>query len=87
MRGHWLGKGAALIGAGVYVVAVATASSCRSNSNCIPMAAAPFGAGLGLAVGALIPRMTTIFRPRETHASFSPVFSRRAIGVRASLRW
>lgn len=87
VRGHWLGKGAALIGAGVYVAAVAAAPSCRSNPDCIPIAAAPFGAGLGLAAGALIPRMTTVFRAQETHASISPQFARGAFGVRASLRW
>jgi hypothetical protein len=53
----------------------------------MPIAAIPFGAGIGLAVGALIPRMTTVFRAQEEHASLSMVFSRDAIGLQASLRW
>ena len=86
MRGYSLGKGA-LIGAGVFAALAAAAPACRSNPNCTPIGAAPFGAGVGLAVAALIPRMTTVFRAREKRASFSPEFSRGAIGVRASLRW
>ena len=86
VRGYSLGKGA-LIGAGVFAVLFAAAPACRSNPHCIPIAAAPVGAGVGLVVGALIPRMTTVFRAPEKRASFSPEFSRGAIGVRASLRW
>ena len=86
VRGYSLGRGA-LIGAGAFAVALAVSPACRSNSDCRPLVAAPFGAGVGLAVGALIPRMTTVFRAREKRASFSPEFSRGAIGIRASLRW
>ena len=86
VRGYSLGWGA-LIGAVVYPVLLAASPACQSDPDCIPILAAPFGAGVGLAVGALIPRMTTVFRAQEKHASFSPAFSRGAIGVRASLRW
>jgi hypothetical protein len=86
VRGYPLGK-AALIGAGVFAVVAAVAPACRSNSDCVPIAAAPFGAGVGLAAGALIPRMTTVFRAQEKRASFWPKFSRGAISVRASLCW
>jgi hypothetical protein len=86
VRGHSLARGA-LIGAVVFPVLLAAAPGCRSDPDCTPIVAAPFGAGVGLAVGALIPRMTTVFRAQEKHASFSPQFSRGAIGVRAILRW
>jgi hypothetical protein len=86
VRGYSLGK-SALIGAGVVTILLAAAPECRSDPDCIPIVAAPFGAGVGLAVGALIPRMTTVFHAQEKHVSFSPEFSRGAIGVRASLRW
>jgi hypothetical protein len=86
VRSYPLGMGA-LIGAGVFAAALAASPSCRSDPDCIPIAAAPFGAGVGLAVGALIPRMTTVFRAQEKPVSFSPELSRGAVGVRASLRW
>jgi hypothetical protein len=86
VRGHAFGKDA-LIGAGVFTVLLAAAPACRSDRDCIPIVAAPIGAGVGLAVGALIPRMTTVFRAQEKRASFAPEFSRGALGVRASLRW
>jgi hypothetical protein len=86
VRSYPLGKGA-LIGAGVFAVLLAASPACRSDRDCISIAAAPFGAGVGLAVGALIPRMTTVFRAQGKHASFSPEFSRSTIGLRASLRW
>ena len=87
VRGHRLGPIAALIGAGAYVAAVAAAPSCRSDPDCLPIAAAPFGAGLGLVVGALIPRMTTVFPWPATHLSWAPAISRAGLGVRAGLRW
>jgi hypothetical protein len=86
VRGYPLGIGA-LIGAGVVTAALAASPGCRSDPDCIPIAAAPFGAGVGLAVGALIPRMKTVFRMQETQASFSPEFSRGAVGIRASFQW
>ena len=71
----------------MFAVFAAGAPACRSNPNCTPIGAAPFGAGVGLAVGGLIPQMTTVFRAQEKRVSLSPEFSRGAIGVRVSLRW
>ena len=86
VRGHTLRKGA-LIGAGVLAVlgAVATCSH-EGGGTCIiigPLGAAPLGAGLGLAMGALIPQMRTVYRAPNNDASVSR--SRDAIGVQASL--
>jgi hypothetical protein len=86
VRGYMLVAGA-LIGAGAFPALLAASPGCRSDPDCVPIAAAPFGAGVGLAVGALIPRMRTVFRTQEQHVSFSPEFSSSAIGVRAGLRW
>jgi hypothetical protein len=86
VRGYPLGKGA-LIGAGAFAILVAAAPACRSGGDCNPIAAASFGAGVGLAVAALVPGMTTVFRAQKKQASLSPEFSRSTIGVRASLRW
>jgi hypothetical protein len=86
LRDYPLGTGA-LVGAVALPVLLAVGPACRSNPDCMPIAAIPFGAGIGLAVGALIPRMTTVFRAQEEHASLSMVFSRDAIGLQASLRW
>ena len=88
VRGHALRKGA-LIGAGVFAVLGAVACSSREaregQGSCIvgPLSFAPFGAGVGLAMGALIPRMRTVYRAPKNDASVSR--SRDAIGVQASL--
>jgi hypothetical protein len=88
VRGHSLRKGA-LIGAGVYAVLGAVACSSREaregQGSCIvaPLSFAPFGAGVGLAVGALIPQMRTVYRAPENRASVPR--SGGAIGVQASL--
>ena len=86
VRSYPLGKGA-LIGAGAFAILLAASPACRSDGHCIPIAAAPVGAGVGLAVAALIPRMRTVYPAPAKHASFSPEFSRGTIAVRASLRW
>jgi len=88
VRGHALRKGA-LIGAGVFAVLGAVACSSREaregQASCIvgPLSFAPFGAGVGLAMGALIPQMRTVYRAPTNDASVSR--SRDAIGVQASL--
>jgi len=88
VRGHALRKGA-LIGAGVFAVLGAVACSSREaregQGSCIvgPLSFAPFGAGVGLAMGALIPQMRTVYRAPKNDASVSR--SRDAIGVQASL--
>ena len=86
VRGHSLGKGA-LFGAGVFAVlgAVATCSH-EGGADCGiigPLGAAPIGAGVGLAAGALTSRMRTIYRAPENRASV--LASRAASAVQASL--
>jgi hypothetical protein len=86
LRGHALGKGA-LIGAGVFAVlgAVATCSR-QGGGDCVIIGlfrAAPIGAGVGLAIGALTSRMRAVYRAPENRASVPP--SGGAIGVQASL--
>jgi hypothetical protein len=86
VRGYPIGKGA-LIGAAAFTLLAATAPACRSNTDCSPIAAAPFGAGVGLAVGALIPRMTTVYPLPAKNLTFSPDIIRGGLGIRGSLRW
>ncbi len=86
VRGHALGKGA-LIGAGVFAVlgAVATCSH-EGGGNCVIVGlfgAAPIGAGVGLAIGALTSRMRAVYRAPENRASVPR--SGGVIGVQASL--
>jgi len=89
VRGHALRKGA-LIGAGVYAV-LGTVAMCshereREGSGNCALAIVPFGAvgaGVGLAMGALIAQMRTVYRAPENRASVPP--SGGAIGVQASL--
>jgi hypothetical protein len=88
VRGHALRKGA-LIGAGVFAVLGAVACSSREaregQGSCIvgPLSFAPFGAGVGLAMGALIPQMRTVYRAPENRASVPR--SGGTIGGQASL--
>ena len=86
VRGHALRKGA-LIGAGVFAVLGAVAiCSHEGGGDCViigPLGAAPIGAGVGLAIGALISRMRTVYRAPENRASVPR--SRAASGVQASL--
>ena len=86
VRGHALRKGA-LIGAGVFAVLGAVAAArTKAVGHCIivgPLGAAPIGAGVGLAIGALIPRMRTVYRPPESRASVPAAGG--ASGVQASL--
>jgi hypothetical protein len=85
IRGYRLGQGA-LIGTGVFAI-LAVATKCRSNPDCVPVAVAALGAGVGLAVGAVVPRMTTVYRVQETNVSLSPEIIRGGIGFRGNLRW
>ncbi len=85
VRGHALRKGA-LIGAGVFAVlgAVATCSN-EGGARCgiVGLRAAPIGLGVGLAIGAIIPRMKPVYRAPEDRVSVQP--SRALSGVQASL--
>jgi len=83
VRGHSLGK-SALIGAGVFAVlgVVATATQ-GEDAGARPIGAAVIGAGLGVAIGALIPQMKTIYRPPDGRAAVPR--SRDDIGAQSSL--
>jgi hypothetical protein len=86
MRGYALRRGA-LIGAGVVAVLGAVANcSHEGGGRCVLVGlfgGAPIGAGVGLAIGALIPRMTSVYRAPEDRMSVQP--SRAASGVQANL--
>lgn len=74
VRGYALRKGA-LIGAGVFAV-LGTVINCSRNKggSCVAVGlfgASPIGAGAGLAVGALIPHMKTVYRAPENAAAVS----------------
>jgi hypothetical protein len=86
VRSYPLGKGA-LIGAGVFTVLAVTAPACRSNPDCVPIAAGAVGAGVGLTIGALIPATRIVYPAPKASLSLSPAFIRRGIGIRADLRW
>ena len=83
VRGHSLGK-SALIGAGVFAVLGVVATATQGESaGARPIGAAVIGAGLGVAIGALVPQMKTIYRPPEGRASVPR--SREDIGAQSSL--
>jgi hypothetical protein len=86
VRRYALGQGA-LVGGALFTALAFAAPACRENPDCVPIVAAPFGAGVGLAIGALVPRMKTVFRSDEPRVAVGPVLSRRSVGVRATLRW
>ena len=74
VRGHSFRKGA-LIGTGVFAVLGALAMCSHDESNCVAigaLGAAPIGAGVGLAMAALIPSMRTIYRVPESRALSPP---------------
>lgn len=84
VRGYSLGKGA-LTGAGVFAVLGAVANcSHEGGGACIligSLGGAPIGAGIGLVIGALAPRMRTVYPTRQGAAPVSTLPA--AIGVRA----
>jgi hypothetical protein len=86
VRGHTLRKGA-LIGAGVFAaLGVVATCSHEGGAGCAAiglLGGAPIGAGVGLAFGALIPRMKPVYRAPEDRVSVQP--SRAASSVQASL--
>ena len=74
VRGYGLRRGA-FIGAGLFAVLGAVAMCAHGEENCAiigPLGAAPLGAGLGLAIGALIPRMRPVYRAAEGRACVPP---------------
>ena len=86
VRGHALRRGA-LVGAGLFAVLSAVAiCSHRGGGDCAmvgSLGAAPIGAGVGLALGALIPLMKPVYRAPEPRVSVPP--SHAAGGDHASL--
>ena len=86
VRRYALGQGA-LIGGALFTALAFAAPACRDNPDCVPILAAPFGAGVGLTIGALVPRMKTVFRAEQPRVGIAPVLSRRTMGIRVTLRW
>ncbi|RPI56510.1 MAG: hypothetical protein EHM55_05110 [Acidobacteria bacterium] len=81
---------AVLIGAGAGAAAGAVAACTgpeREECGDAPIIAGAFGAGLGLAVGALIHRTTIVYPEAEKRTLILPLISRDAVGVRVSLCW
>lgn len=88
LRGQALRKGA-LIGAGVFavlgVVAVCSRDAHEGSGNCVvgSLGFPLFGAGVGLAMGAVVPQMRIVYRAPGNRASVPR--SGGTIGVQASL--
>ena len=81
---------AVLIGAGAGAATGAVAACTgpeREECADAPIIAGAFGAGLGLAVGALIHRTTIVYPEAEKRILILPMISRDAVGVRVSRRW
>jgi hypothetical protein len=79
-----------LIGAGAgAALGAALACTGPDREECVdgPIMVGAVGAGLGLAVGALIHRTTIVYPEPEKHTVVWPAISRAAVGVRVSLRW
>jgi hypothetical protein len=83
IRVHAVRRGA-LVGAGLFAVLGAmTTCSHEGGSVCGvvgPVRAAPIGAGLGLALGGLIPQMKPVYRTPERDVSASPPFRAPSVG-------
>lgn len=75
VRGHSF-RMAALVGAGVFaVLGAAAVCSHEGDGNCAivgSLGAAPIGAGVGLAMGTLIPRMRTVYRAPQSRVPAPP---------------
>jgi hypothetical protein len=81
---------AVLIGAGAGWVAGAVAACTGPNrEECVdaPIISSALGAGLGLAVGALVHKTRTVYPEAEARTSILPVISPNAIGVRVGWYW
>ena len=79
-----------LIGAGVGAALGAVAACTGADrSECAdgPILLGGFGGGVGLAVGALIPRTTTVYPVPQKRTSVLPTISRSAVSVHVSRRW
>lgn len=81
---------ATLIGAGAgaaWGAAVGCTGQRREECADAPIMAGGLGAGLGLAVGALIRRTAVVYPEPEKRPSILPAISRGAVGLRVSRRW
>ncbi len=81
---------AVLIGAGAGAATGAVAACTgpeREECADAPIIAGAFGAGLGLAVGALIHKTTVVYPEPEKRTFVLPAISRGAVTVRVSRRW
>jgi hypothetical protein len=81
---------AVLIGAGAGWVAGAVAACTGQNrEECVdaPIMSAALGAGLGLAVGALVHKTTTVYPEVQKRTSIVPVILHDSIGVRVGRSW
>jgi hypothetical protein len=81
---------AVLIGAGAGSVAGAVAACTGPNrEECVdaPIMSAALGAGLGLAVGALVHKTTTVYPDVEKRTSIVPVILHDSVGVRVGRSW
>jgi hypothetical protein len=81
---------AVLIGAGSGWAAGAVAACIGPNrEECVdaPIMSAALGAGVGLAVGALVHKTTTVYPEVEKRTSILPVISRDALGVQVRRSW
>jgi hypothetical protein len=79
-----------LIGAGAGAIAGAVAGCTGPNrEECVdaPIISGALGAGLGLAVGALVHTTTTVYPEVEKRTSILPVISRDALGIRLHRSW
>jgi hypothetical protein len=81
---------AVLIGAGAGAAGGAVAACTgpdREECADAPIMAGALGAGVGLAVGALIHKTTIVYPEPQTRTVIVPAISRGAVGVRVSRRW
>ena len=81
---------AVLIGAGAGSIAGAVAACTGpSREECVDASimSSALGAGLGLAVGTLMRKTTTVYVEQEKRTSILPVISRDALGVRVGRSW
>jgi hypothetical protein len=81
---------AVLIGAGAAAAAGAVAACTgQDREECVdaPIMAGAVGAGLGLAVGALIHTTTIVYPEAERRTFVVPLISRDTVGVRVGRRW
>jgi hypothetical protein len=83
LLGVLIGAGA---GAATGAVAACTGPKREECADASIMAGA-LGAGLGLAVGALIHKTTVVYPEPEKRTFIVPAISRDAVGVRVSRRW